>query len=83
MKRAVGTPSALELTLIEGMDNLKAPAGLRPIVAEAGDAGIQYVLVGHTIKMELMHRQQMKLQVFLIRHTIAIFMLLENHLKVK
>ena len=44
LRTAVGTPSELELTLIEGVDNLQAPAGLKPIVAEAKQYGIQYVL---------------------------------------
>ena len=44
LRTAVGTPSDLELTLIEGLDNLEAPEGLRPIVAQAREYGIQYVL---------------------------------------
>ena len=44
LRRAVGTPSDLELTLIDGLDNLQVPAGLSPIVAEAKQYGIQYVL---------------------------------------
>ncbi len=43
LRRAVGTPNALELTLIEGVENLSAPRGLKPLVEEARQAGVQYV----------------------------------------
>lgn len=38
------TPSGLELTLIEGVENLKCDSKLRPIVEEAKKAGLKYVL---------------------------------------
>lgn len=42
----VKTPSKLELSLIEGVENLKGDNGLISIARDAKDAGIKYVLEG-------------------------------------
>jgi len=44
LKEDALTPSALELTLIEGMDNLKGDAKLMALAQQAKGYGINYVL---------------------------------------
>ncbi|MEK6915534.1 MAG: hypothetical protein AABW89_03270 [Nanoarchaeota archaeon] len=43
IRKVVGTPSALELSLTEGMDNVEGNDGLRSLALEAKQSGINYM----------------------------------------
>ena len=43
IRESVNTPSELELSLIEGVDNLTGGQTLRPIIRDAQEAGMRYV----------------------------------------
>lgn len=43
-RRVIGTPSDLELLLVDGIDNLTCSTSLHPIAQEAADNGLRYVL---------------------------------------
>ena len=44
IRELVNTPSELELSLIEGVENLTGNHKLRPIIRDAQEAGLKYVL---------------------------------------
>ncbi|MEK6915197.1 MAG: hypothetical protein AABW89_01490 [Nanoarchaeota archaeon] len=44
IRKVVGTPSALELSLTEGMDGVSGNVGLRSLAQEAKQSGINYML---------------------------------------
>lgn len=44
LRECAQTPSQLELTLVEGLDNLKGDAKVRELAKEAKEQGIRYIL---------------------------------------
>lgn len=44
IRELVNTPSQLELSLIEGVENLKGDSALLALAQKAGEAGLRYVL---------------------------------------
>ncbi|MBI2663611.1 hypothetical protein HYX15_03735 [Candidatus Woesearchaeota archaeon] len=44
IRRLVETPSGLELSLTEGMDNVRGDSKLVSLAREAGESGIKYML---------------------------------------